>query len=110
MRDLKPPRGSALDLVRLLRKRESSSGSLTQLEANWRGLSGQDLVWRVNGLTIAGAISQPMNHLLNQDATQIQQASPSTARGQAAQRFVLDAEQAGGEAATLLETAGRALS
>jgi hypothetical protein len=51
-----------------------------------------------------------MNHLLNQDATQIQQASPSTARGQAAQRFVLDAEQAGGEAATLLETAGRALS
>jgi hypothetical protein len=106
-RSMPAPKPAPLNYISVLRTSETSS--LAGLDSVWRSLTAQDLISVVNGLAIAGAIDQSAEQQLDGDASRIDQAADASARRQAAQRFVLDARQAGGEAAVLLQTAGSAL-
>jgi hypothetical protein len=103
-------RPAPLDFITLLRAHRLSGSSEAKLRADWHALTAQDLTALVSGLTIAHAIDQHEEQVLDGDAGKIDQAPAGPARRAAAQQFVRDAANARGEAATLLETAGRALT
>jgi hypothetical protein len=103
-------RPAPLDFIARLRAHRLSGSSVAKLRADWHALTGQDLTALVSGLALAGAIDQSEAQRLDGDAGQIDQAPAGPARRAAAQQFVRDAASAHGEAATLLEAAGRALT
>ncbi len=103
-------RPGPLDFLGALRARHLNGPAVAKVRADWRALTGQDLTAIVDGLASAHAVNQSLQQRLDNDANQIDQASAGSARRSAAEQFVQDAAQAHGEAASLLEAAGNALT